>query len=490
MENGAAAYLKRAIVQIIQSSPILSKLLLQSEELQHDIDLEHQYTCLPTNAYSDNHQNRSSPSDETSVSQNRDTLKDYVPSEDPDMRIDPPDETTRVMLHDNGVQKRLAILVTEDLVFRTQKVINQAEKLQFWEKSHRRIEKEIIAAESQIEQIKAKLEALPLEEEAEDLRTELKSQEDLLLQIDERQRNSDEDLVIYRENLALAMDASHVFVVDLLSNAELLKLPKPEPEPGPEQETNVAELNDSDEPGPKTESVAMDVEGLLHQRVKTELGEASNELDEAERIFNNLDNMYEQEAEEYEAEVAKGDFYLARSEFDRMFLANNMAATTRLIQAQKVFKAKKRQAKALGVVGSTWGDDFDYGPYEAPSVTSEEMREYQTSRDWGFVENWVEELSALEPFPTSESQPEETEVDDWDARLGDMWESVSAVDHREESRDNMGLWDGIRESRLEDTTMIDRRVPEDEDDLSVPEQDMSSEEEGQAEEDLLPPMEE
>lgn len=293
---------------------------------------------------------------------------EYNPSDNPESRLEPLDEPTRVVIHTIVAQKRLALLITEDLVFRTQKVISQSRILRHHEKSHQSIEKEIMTTERQIEQLRTNLVIVSTDDEARQLREEIQFQEVLLPHIIERRNASHEDLDIYRGNLAHAQDASHTFLLDIFGNAGLLELPQAESEV--DQDPNEAELIDNDGSGPKAGSVVMDDDELLSRNTYKELTEVDDEVREAQRIFNNLDDVYE----EYEAEMAKeGEFYLARSEFDRMFLANNMAATTRLIQAQKAFKANKRQAKTFGVVGSGWGDEFGYGEYEAPSAASVDM---------------------------------------------------------------------------------------------------------------------
>lgn len=494
MDNGAAAFLRRTIVLIIRSSPLLTRLLWQSEELQLDVDLECQYTTLPSDERREDRQKLRSNSEQPFMPTGRDTPQDYVRSDDPESRIEPLDEPTRIILHDDGAKKRLALLVTEDLVFRTQKVINHLKGLLYHEKYYQNVEKKIVNVERLIKRTTENLEISTSEDETEELRKEFERQEASMQNACARRDALGRDLNICRMNLVHAKDASHSFLLEILGNAGLLELPQAESEP--DQDPDLAGLADSDAVSPKAKSIVMDEEESFRQSVWRELGERSNELEEAERIFNNLDAVYEEQAEEYEAEFTRGEISLARSEFDRMFLDNNMRATTRLIQAEKAFKASKRQAKALSVVASDWGDDVGYGEYEAPSVASDEFREYNASRDWSFVQNWVEDLPDIECLHTPESQLEEVEIDDWDARLDDMWDSISAVDHGEESRDNHELWEEICGGSGNDYRMDDDLSQEQGDDLSQmeeccePEEDLSPMEETHEQERNLSLMEE
>lgn len=469
MESGTTAFLKKKIILLIRSSPLLTRLLWQSDDLHLDVDLECQYATLLPNDQRRDYQNPQPISDQPSLPVAAEFASYYNPLDDPETHIMPTDEPTKIAILNDGAKHRLAMLVTEDLVYRTQDVVNDLEKIRKHDRSQHVIIGEVLTIESQIRKIKADLENASEGEEAEELRKEIDQEKARLQDAQARLDRHDLDRNILRTNFADAKDASHDFLLEILRDAGLLQIPPDEPEPGYDYPLNQSGLNDNDSTGSRAESPIQDDEETFRREVYKELGEMSNELQDSERIFNNLENVYEEQADEYEAEMAKGEVWLARSEFDRMFLANNMAATTRLIKAQKAFKAKKRQAKALGIVGSTWGDEMDFGEYEAPSVTSDEMREYQSSRDWSFVENWVESISSVEALHSLEAHPEETEVDDWDARLDDMWDSISAVDHREENRDNFELWDEIRDGKNDDESTTDSS-PEYGDDSAVLEQ--------------------
>ncbi len=455
MDRGVAEFLKRTIVLIIKSSPLLTRILWQSdEEMQHDIDLECQYTTLPHDGNQGSSQFLHSTTEQPFLPTGQDTLKDYVPSDDPDSHVEPLDEPTRVILQHGGDKKRLALLITEDLVFRTQKVVNEAKKLRAHGKTCENIEKDILSAERHIEETTAKVEAAIVDDDTEDLQKQLEFWKDVLESTCEKRDYLARDLNIFQNNLAHAKEASHTFLLDILGNAGLLELPEPELEAKSEPE--VAEQADNGATSPKAKSLVLDdEEALFRKGVWKELGECTEELEEAERIFSNLDAVYEEEAEQYEAAVADGECSLARSDFDCMFLDNNRKATTRLMQAQKAFKAKKRQAKALGVVGSDWGDDLDYGEYEAPSMTSGEWREYNASRDWSSIQNWIDSRPETESLRAPESRREDVEVDDWNARLGYMWDSISAVDRQEDHRDNFELWDEMRPRGPEDESMAE-----------------------------------
>lgn len=97
------------------------------------------------------------------------------------------------------------------------------------------------------------------------------------------------------------------------------------------------------------------------------------------------------------------------------------------------------------------------------------MREYQASRDWSFFQNWLDCLPDSDSAHAfdSESEAHFVEVADWDARLDDMWDSISAVDHEEENRDNLELWEKIKSGAVEDDNMANEASQEPEAGISL-----------------------
>ena len=440
MDISAVEFLKRTITLIISSSPLLSRLLLQ-QELQQDMDLECQYAKIAPDDHHRSSQFSSPRSEQPCLSARRDRMEEYTPLQRPESRIQPLDETTRVLVLNAAYEKRLALLVTEDLVYRTEKVVNYTRELQHQEKLCRSAEKEIVNAMRLAEQIKDEIGAPANADNVDELKRQLYHHETVIDGTRERQDSLARDLAIMQDNLAYAKDASHNFLLELFEHAGLLQQRDDESKSDHIRETPIHAHSEA--LSSEAETIVMTEEESYNKQIHKELGEASNELEDAERIFNNLERFYDDQADDYEAEMAKGEMYMPRSEFDRFILENSMHATTRLVNAQKVFKAKKRQAKALGVVASDWGDDVGFGGFEAASATSEEMREYNDANDWNGVEHWRRSLVDEGARDVVEVQ-EEVEVDEWNPRLEDLWESVSAVDHEEEKRDMFELWDEIR----------------------------------------------
>lgn len=466
MDERAVTFLRRTIIRIITSSPLLTKLLWDSDNL-HD-DLEWQYATLGTDEISNiNLQNSSSSGAEASrqrtLSQmGEDDSRRRFSSDDPRARIEPLDEPTRVVVHDDRAGKHLALLITDDVVFQIQKVIDAEDRLRYVEKQLRRVQKEISGIQSMGEKAQIDLE--------EDIREDEESSEGKHLREKMRDAHGRRDNIgrrieMNQSNLESVQSTSHTFFRDILGKANLLKIPHDECETPSEP--------DLDDATSEPDSIVLDPKEAFDQTVHAELMDLSQEHDEAQRKFDTLEDDYYDNKEEYQAAYANGEVSIAQSEFDRIFVDIGRQVTRRLIESGDAYKKAKRRAKALGVVGSTWGDDIGLGAYEAPSIASDEMRKYQNSRDWSFVQNWLKRHPFAESALLQQSEPEEklAEVDDWDARLDDMWDSISAVDHLEEHRDNYELWNRIQNGSVDDDGMDESLGQEQDNDMSPMEQE-------------------
>lgn len=148
MDARATAYLKRTIIRIINSPPMLARLLWQSGDLQGD--LEWQYTTIGPNEVQigsiDLRALSSNPGGPTQPpSHTEDHITgNIVPTNEMDTDIEVHDVLTRLVVHDNGVIKQHPVLITGELVNQMQEVLDAEEKLRVHEKQYQGIEKEIM----------------------------------------------------------------------------------------------------------------------------------------------------------------------------------------------------------------------------------------------------------------------------------------------------------------------------------------------------------
>ncbi|KAK4693372.1 hypothetical protein P7C71_g4014, partial [Lecanoromycetidae sp. Uapishka_2] len=353
------------------------------------------------------------------------------------------DGPSRVFVHYDGVEDCVGILVTNEMIEITQNITSKVQILKKHQSSYDDIEKEILYAREQIEKARADLE-LAEEDTLQELQDFIELEEGNMQEAYERRDALGRRLEIFKSNLDFAQEASHTFLTQLLEKTGLLDLPNADDEVVATTEISTPD-NDVNA---DAEEVAYNPEEVTYRAAaRDELFQLTEDLEKAQEEFDGYREYYHSQKQVYKECVERGDLPDDQSDFDRKFQLYGQQLTRNLIDADEAYKGAKLRAVALRAVESDWGEPVPFGPlaeWEAQSSPANEYAAYQASRDWSRVEKWIQRLLALDdPNPSiDENVPE---VDDWDAKSDDVWESVSVYDSVESSRDNIDRWEAIRE---------------------------------------------
>lgn len=435
---------------------ILTQLFRGYDDAQHD--LESQSTNLHTliadrGVIRDPAHPNNQPEESTEVS-----LGDHSLDPEP---TGPTEGPSRVFVHHDGTQRYLGLLVTDEMVSTTQDIMQKLNIIREHEKAYDEIEKEIVYSEEMIEKASLKLEESE-PEEAQNLQDYIEMQESNMEDARERRNAIGQKLEIFNTDLDFARKESHDLLTQTLGEANLIDLPLPEEA---EADTTLPELEQG-QVTPQAESFSSDPGEACREAAMEDAILQLDKLAEAERVFNDRGMLYHEQLAVFREAVVNGESPDAQSEFDRQFVAYGQQITRRLIDADTMYKEARAHAIGLGALESDWGEPQLLGPlgeWEGQSLPQDELIAYQASRDWGRVEAWVESLPTsgyCDPlshidqgflssngFCDSETPIDATmvDIDDWDARPDDVWESVSVYDSVETNREKIDRWEAIRE---------------------------------------------
>ena len=394
----------------------------------------------------------------------RDDTNWSIEQREEDLEIDPElpgpsDGPSRVFVHRDGTEPCLGLLVTAEMVEFTQSVIDSTQVLRKHQKIYECIEQEILSAQNTIAQINENLTRAE-QDELQKLRLDMDIQESTVQDAYKRRDKLAKRLKIFEMNLDHAMQHLHCYMANILESANLLDLPKednqnqPRPEAQGPDNGSSQENNDPDPEEEHREAARNEVIRLLQDR------------GDAEREFDSHREVYYEKLCEYKEILDSENLPDDRSTFDRLFVQYGQRVTRDLIDADEAYKQARLHAIEIGAVESDWGESEVGGPlgqWEEQSLPYDELVAIQADRDWGKVEVWIDHQPPSEnPGPDSGNDGEAAmksrfldtespvlkgtvEIDDWDARPDEIWESVSAYDSTESSREKIDRWETIRQ---------------------------------------------
>ena len=157
--------------------------------------------------------------------------------------------------------------------------------------------------------------------------------------------------------------------------------------------------------------------------------QAERELDFYQREFDYMQEVYAQEmaaTRRFRQEQYPGrPETTAQTELDLQDLQEKRLATRNLIEAEEVYDRAEQHATALGLGDALAGIDNFYWPQQ---VIPEPSSTFPV--DQPRIDSWLASIpdSAVVDPQRQEAAPESAEVDDWEAKSIEMFDSVSVVD--------------------------------------------------------------
>ena len=340
---------------------------------------------------------------------------------------------SRLVVHDDGREALLALVINEDLVTATQEIYDETRKLEQHEKLFEDLQREISAANQLLLGAKAAWEDAE-GEEAQELEQSIDQQESALQIASERRDKLSHDMDAFKFNLKFANKASHNLLRDLLEMAGLLVASPPTPEARQSQVSPAEPFTMSN-----FESICNSEEELSHNSARQEVYELGKALEHAQQEFDNMNISYHVAHDIYTERCELGEESMTQTEFDNRYLLSCRKITRELIEAEEALKDAKSHAVAIGALDSI-DDEQLYGgwmdEWSPESEPVEEHRARQALRDWNFVEDWMADI----PHSDNKFQSDTMDVDEWDAESVGIGESNSVVAEVEWYREKIDFW--------------------------------------------------
>ena len=354
----------------------------------------------------------------------------------------------------------LALLITETMVEKIQEVIDDGQELQDFEKRYSQLGRKEIKAQRDLDHARDELATVASDNGTQGpQQDEVHRQEAVLSEIERQRDELRSRLEIFKSNVVYSQKSAQKFFEDALGAAGLLKL----------AEVDTHNIEESPEESPKSNSSPGNTviqsptsppsaTELLGRATFEEVHKLSNNLAEAQQLYDGLEAKYAEDQVMYNEAVADGDDVPTRSEFDCMFLKYKMGLTTYLIDVEQKYEEERANAIALGVIASDWGTPSEYGSYSAETTPKNDLIK-AARRDYTTVLAWMDDVPDLgkaemtvasnvsedinlsdERLNHSESIPEPTSMDEWDAKPVEISDSISLIDFGEITGKNIRRW--------------------------------------------------
>ncbi len=347
---------------------------------------------------------------------------------------------SRFVLAKDGSRDCLALLVNDSSLAKLRDLFQEDRDLNILDGPlhHAKIDSRNI--EHSVQAGQNALESAESEEEAEEHKRNLEQQRSELVKIRRWRDDLEKERDLVKGNLELSRNHTQWVLQEAMRTADLL---------GPERSLPAVllreeELADRKEEGEEVETtdhlspaqspivsvasnhseVEVNQEELQRQEAYEEFMERSQYLNTVQEKFDNQGSLYRENLAEYRDMVAAGDTIMSRSDFDRRKVRYGQQLTRALIDAEDEFEEARERAQDLGAIGSDYGREFYYGAEYEESWPENKVAEYNASSDWGFVEDWMNNI----PDSASQAEVESVEIDDWEAEEVDVNDSISNID--------------------------------------------------------------
>lgn len=388
METRAGEFLKRTLIALLSSPLMLTRLFSHANDDAGDIESQTTPDLLTHKHTSATHHSKDLKGSGSSL-----TLQSICSISIRDSYRDDGVQTDAFNTGDPGPHTNVNLIVTEEMVWSVQKIVDDRQELEQHKKQYDFLEHQILYLESSIDNVTQDIATADNEDETVNLQEEINR---LHTDLENTQKQRDElggRLKIFKSNVDFARDNSHDIVQDLLCKAGLLNIPAPE-----DQEARTPSETDD---GPYQRSRSMkdptrSPEEIFRQETLDKLDAAWQELEEAQNLFDNRKAKYDADEAEYTECIACGRDDTTRSNFDRMFVTYLRDLTTHLIERENDYENQKANAIDLGFIRPDWGTPSEYEDDDSVSIASDSPElavQRALEQDYTTEHNWLQTIS-------------------------------------------------------------------------------------------------
>lgn len=347
---------------------------------------------------------------------------------------------SRFVLAKDGSRDCVALLVNETFLAKLRDLFQENRDLSVLDGPLYHAKMDLRNTERSMQEVQNALESAESEEEAEEYQKIMEQHTSELSKIRRWNEELQKEHGLVKGNLELSRSHTQWVLEDAMRQADLLGPEKPLPAilfREEETEDTKEEIELTEHPiaaQSPVASVAFDhselevsQEELQRQAAYNEFTELSQYLDTVQEKFDSQGDLYRENLAEYQEMAAAGTTNMSRSDFDRRKVRYGQQLTRALIDAEEDFEEARERAQDLGAIASDYGQEFYYGAEYEESWPENKITDYNASCDWGFIEDWMDNI----PDSTSQADVESVEIDEWDAKEVDVNDSISMIDRED-----------------------------------------------------------
>ncbi|KAF6228091.1 hypothetical protein HO133_007819 [Letharia lupina] len=364
---------------------------------------------------------------------------------------------SRFVLAKDGSNDCVALLVNERFLAKLRDLFQENRDISALDGPLYHAKMDTTSIENSIQNAQESLKIAESEEQAEKYKKSIEQQASELLNIRHWKDKLEKEQSLIKGNLELSRSHTQWVLETAMKEADLL---------GPEKPLPAILLRDREteytEEEVEVPNYAMPAQSpavsVASDHEEVELSEEENQrhaayddfidrsqlLDTVQADFDDQQNNYRENLAMFQQKAEAGVSKMSRSDFDRRSVQYGQQLTRALIDAEEEFEEAREHAQALGAIGSDHGQEFYYGAEYEESWPENKIADYNSSHDWGFIHDWMDNI----PNATSQSDTESVEIDEWDAEEVDVNDSISVID-REDYRQDIERYRRIC-ARLED----------------------------------------
>lgn len=373
-------------------------------------------------------------------------------AKDADMLDGPPytEGDAQIVLSNDGSKDCLALLLTSELVAKINQIATRSQRLEFVNRSLKRVKLEITTEENMLEYKTDALQDTNDQAKIAHINEEIENTQKCLAAAVKCVEALEDEKMTLTANLEFSREQSQEMIENVLGRNDLLEVPDPElgGETDPtgmsvysvEQRFSQEGRQDTEGRKGSQDAISVEFDDVVRRTAKQDFEEKRDILITLDEAFEHRQENLAEEKAEYLRRVRDGTCDLSPTDFDLLALEDFRRMTTNLKEAQEAFEESFKRAKQLGVL-----DERD--TYYQESVFSEWSGGYAMSMEQAMVGSaptqrigyWQESIdpsqeraawggTELEPWADPDLEPEIPKIEDCDIRSVEISDSWSCVD--------------------------------------------------------------
>ena len=194
---------------------------------------------------------------------------------------------------------------------------------------------------------------------------------------------------------------------------------------------------DAPQQSPTPSEVGLYTLEVARQTAVEEVTEKIIQVQDSQRRFDDLPNIYNKEYDAYIADIELGLVNASKSEFDAVMLLDSRDATAKLIQAEEQLEQARIHAMELGLTLDAFDQESCFQDCADDGYRESLENLWIAHVDRRRIERWMNQ---------EDDTPESADFDEWDSKTVDISDSVSAIADTFKSRKRIDRWRAMCEA--------------------------------------------